>query len=80
MLTSSAVARKIQRISKVVFKWKMRSRAETLRGMMTLWAYSNFEEKEKRSLEVGKWADFVMYELMKVEENKIVKMKPHNNL
>jgi predicted amidohydrolase YtcJ len=35
-------------------------------------------KKKKRSLEVGKWADFVMYEqdLMKVEENKIVKMKP----
>jgi predicted amidohydrolase YtcJ len=29
---------------------------------------------------VGKWADFVMYDqdLMKVEENKIVKMKPTN--
>ncbi len=54
------------------------TRAETLRGM-TIWAaYSNFEEKEKGSLEVGKWADFVMYDqdLMKVEENKIVKMKP----
>jgi predicted amidohydrolase YtcJ len=56
------------------------TRAETLRGM-TIWAaYSNFEEKEKGSLEVGKWADFVMYDqdLMKVEENKIVKMKPTN--
>ncbi|MDI5949214.1 amidohydrolase [Flavobacterium yafengii] len=54
------------------------TRAETLRGM-TIWAaFSNFEEKEKGSLEVGKWADFVMYDqdLMKVEENKIVKMKP----
>nr|WP_315232021.1 amidohydrolase [uncultured Flavobacterium sp.] len=54
------------------------TRAETLRGM-TIWAaYSNFEEKEKGSLEVGKWADFVMYDqdLMKVVEHKIVKMKP----
>lgn len=56
------------------------TRAETLRGM-TIWAaFSNFEEKEKGSLEVGKWADFVMYDqdLMKVKENKIVKMKPTN--
>jgi predicted amidohydrolase YtcJ len=54
------------------------TREETLKGM-TIWAaFSNFEEKEKGSLEVGKWADFVMYDqdLMKVEENKIVKMKP----
>ena len=56
------------------------TRAETLRGM-TIWAaFSNFEEKEKGSLEVGKWGDFVMFDqdLMKVEENKIVKMKPTN--
>ncbi|TDE02270.1 amidohydrolase [Flavobacterium sandaracinum] len=56
------------------------TREETLRGM-TIWAaFSNFEEKEKGSLEVGKWADFVMFDqdLIKVEENKIVKMKPIN--
>ena len=56
------------------------SRAETLRGM-TIWAaYSNFEEKEKGSLEVGKWADFVIFDqdIMKIEESKIVKLKPIN--
>lgn len=36
------------------------SREETLKGM-TIWAaYSNFEENEKGSLEVGKFADFVV--------------------
>lgn len=56
------------------------SRAETLRGM-TIWAaYSNFEEKEKGSLEVGKWADFVMFDqdLMKMPEDKMVKIKAVN--
>ena len=56
------------------------TRVETLKGM-TIWAaYSNFEEKEKGSLDVGKWADFVIFDkdLMKVEENKIVKLKPTN--
>ncbi|RTY87178.1 amidohydrolase [Flavobacterium sp. RSP15] len=56
------------------------TRVETLRGM-TIWAaYSNFEEKEKGSLEVGKWADFVMFDqdLIMVKENMIVKMKPTN--
>jgi predicted amidohydrolase YtcJ len=54
------------------------SREETLRGM-TIWAaYSNFEEKEKGSLEVGKWADFVIFDqdLMKVNEDEIVKLIP----
>jgi predicted amidohydrolase YtcJ len=36
------------------------SREETLKGM-TIWAaYSNFEEKEKGSLEKGKYADFII--------------------
>jgi hypothetical protein len=53
------------------------TRTETMKGM-TIWAaFSNFEEKEKGSLEVGKWADFVIFDqdLMKIAENKIVKMK-----
>ena len=46
---------------------------------MTIWAaFSNFEEKEKGSLEVGKWADFVIFDqdLMKVKEEEIVKIVP----
>lgn len=57
------------------------TREETLKGM-TIWAaYSNFEEKEKGSLEVGKWADFVIYDkdIMKIMESEILEMKPSNS-
>ena len=53
------------------------TREETLKGM-TIWAaYSNFEEKEKGSLEVGKWADFVIFDrdIMKIIDSEILEMK-----
>ena len=52
-------------------------REETIRGM-TIWAaYSNFEEKEKGSLERGKFADFVILDkdLMKVSDKEILSSK-----
>jgi predicted amidohydrolase YtcJ len=51
------------------------SREETLKGM-TIWAaYANFEEEEKGSIEVGKFADFVILnqDIMKVRESEIPK-------
>ncbi|MBA3662690.1 MAG: amidohydrolase [Bacteroidetes bacterium] len=53
------------------------TREETIKGM-TIWAaYSNFEEKEKGSLEKGKWADFIILDtdLMKCSENKVLNTK-----
>ena len=49
------------------------SREEALKGM-TIWAaYSNFEENEKGSIEIGKFADFTIFDkdLMKVEADEI---------
>ena len=53
------------------------TREETLKGM-TIWAaYSNFEEQEKGSITVGKFADFIVLEenIMEVPEDKIPNIK-----
>jgi len=53
------------------------SREETLKGM-TIWAAkANFEEKEKGSLEKGKFADFVILDadLMKEAPGKLLSIK-----
>ena len=53
------------------------SREETLKGM-TIWAaYSNFEENEKGSIEVGKFADFTVYsdDLMVVPIEEVPRIK-----
>ena len=39
------------------------SREETLKGMTVWAAYSNFEDKEKGSIEIGKFADFIILDL-----------------
>jgi len=49
------------------------SREEALKGM-TIWAaYANFEDKNRGSIETGKWADFLILEkdIMKIEEKEL---------
>lgn len=53
------------------------SRVEALKGM-TIWAaYSNFEENEKGSIEVGKFADFVILDqdIMQIDDAEILNTK-----
>ena len=53
------------------------SRYDALKGM-TLWgAYANFEESEKGSIEVGKFADFIILDrdIMNINEKRILKTR-----
>jgi len=54
------------------------TREQALRGMTVWAARAQFEEKEKGSLEPGKWADFVVMEkdLMQIPALDIL----HNNI
>jgi predicted amidohydrolase YtcJ len=50
---------------------------DALKGM-TIWgAYANFEESEKGSIEVGKFADFIILDrdILDVNEKRILKTR-----
>ncbi len=53
------------------------TREETLKGMTTWAAYSNFEEKEKGSIEIGMFADFIVLDqdIMTISLDKIPNIK-----
>ena len=72
----SAVARKnLQGFpSKGFLRENALTRKEALKGMTTWAAYSNFEESVKGSIEIGKFADFVILtnDIMKVSEEEIL--------
>ncbi|NNF19607.1 MAG: amidohydrolase family protein, partial [Flavobacteriaceae bacterium] len=53
------------------------SREEALKGMTTWAAYSNFEEEEKGSIEVGKFADFVLLDkdIMQIPGSEIPELQ-----
>lgn len=75
----SAVARKdLENYPKEGFQIKdALSRQEALKGM-TIWAaFANFEEDEKGSIEVGKFADFTILDkdIMTVDENELPNTK-----
>ena len=75
----AAVARKdLEQFPESGFQPKDKlSREEALRGM-TIWAaHANFEETEKGSIEVGKFADFIVMDsdLMTVPEDKLPNLK-----
>jgi predicted amidohydrolase YtcJ len=72
MLTfHAATARKDSKGYLQKFQMKMHYQRRNNQRDDDLGSFSNFEKKKKGSLEVGKWADLVIYDkdLMKVSSN-----------